>query len=114
MTEEEKERIKELQEWFETDEDLADGDRMLLGSRISTLEDYYRGKCKAYESLENIDSEMITSYSEYKTLCEFLRQLHESYIRLDNFRCHNITRLCSLLRYTDLELSDKIKNNIYW
>ena len=113
MTEVAKERIKELQEEFETDKGLADGDRMSLGSRISSLEDYYRGKCKAYEALDNIDSEMMSSYSEYKTLCEFLGQLHELYIRLDNYRCHNIVRLCALLGYTDLELSDKIKN-MYW
>ena len=78
LTNEDLERIEELQEWFETDEDLA-------------------------------DSDMVDKLAELKAMYELFKDLHEKYIRLDNYRCNNLHRLCSILAYTDLKLSEKVK-----
>ena len=109
LTRNDKQRIQELQENFETDENLADSDRMCLGSKIDGLMSYYKTKCESYKDLTELDGDMAKDYAEYKALYEFLQDIHERYIQLDNYRCHNITRLCGLLSYTDLELTDKIK-----
>ena len=109
LTRNDKQRIQELQENFETDENLADSDRMYLGSKIAGLMSYYETKYKSYGDLTELDGDMAKDYAEYKALYTFLQDIHEKYIQLDNNRCHNIARLCGLLSYTDLELTDKIK-----
>ena len=109
LTNEDLERIEELQEWFETDDDLADSDRISIGSKICALMDLYASKCKVYESMTNLDSDMVEKLAELKAMYELFKDLHEKYIRLDNYRCNNLHKLCSILAYTDLKLSDKIK-----
>ena len=113
LTNEDLERIKDLQEYFETDEDLADSDRISLGARLCALIDLYESKCKVYENLTDIESEMVSEYAELKAMYDLFKDLHEKYIRLDNYRCSNLHKLCALLSYTDLELSDKIKKYEY-
>ena len=109
LNNDELERIKEIQEYFETDEDLAESDRISLGARLCALMDLYQSKCKVYENLTSLESDMVSEYAELKAMYELFHDLHEKCIRLDNYRCSNLHKLCALLSYSDLELSGKIK-----
>lgn len=113
LNEEQKQRIFDLEDQFETDENLADSDRIALGSTLCTLMDYYRYEYESHAGIENPEAETIREYVNAKRLYEVFRSLHEKYIRLDNFRCNNIHKLCTLLSYTDLYLNEKIKKYEY-
>lgn len=106
----EPERVQGIQEEFISDENSADSFRNSLGSKLDGLITYYKEKYQAYTDVTELDSDSIKDYSEYKALYEFLSVVHNDYIRLDNYRCSNIFKLCTLLKCTDLELLDKIKN----
>lgn len=109
LTRNDKQRIQDLQENFETDENLADSDRNSFGTKLITMANFYKAKVNSVNDYTELDSGALSQIAEYMALYELFNQLHEEYIRLDNFRCHNIARLCGLLSYTDLELTDKIK-----
>lgn len=113
LTEQNKEHIQDLIEDFETDETLADSDRNSFGTKLITMANFYKAKLNAVNDYTELDSGALSQIAEYRSLYELFNQLHEEYIRLDNFRCHNISRLCGMLSYTDLKLSDKIKNYEY-
>lgn len=113
LTEQDKEQIQDLIEGFETDETLADSDRISFGTKLSTMADFYQAKVESFNDFTEIDCGAASQIAEYRALHELFKQLHENYIRLDNYRCHNISRLCGILSYTDLELSDRIKNYEY-
>ena len=113
LTEEDKERIRDLQDSFETDESFADSDRNSFGTKLSMMANFYKSKISAIGDYTELDCGAMAQVAEYRALFDLFSELHENYIRLDNFRCHNISRLCGILSYTDLELSDKIKNYDY-
>ena len=113
LTEEDKLRVLDLEDQFETNEDLADSDRIELGSRLCALMDHYRYKYESYSGIENPESETIREYTDSKVLYEMFKDIHERYIRLDNFRCSSIHKLCSLLSYTDLDQNERIKKYEY-
>lgn len=110
LTKEDEETIQNLEQRFESNEMMAESDRVSLGTKLETLGDYYKKLSESYEGLQNLDSETVRNYAEAKTLSEIFYDLQEKYIRLDNYRCHNLAILSNLLYYTDLEVCDKIKN----
>ena len=113
LTEQDKEQIQYLIAGFESDETLADSDRNSFGTKLITMADFYKAKVESFNDFTEIDCGAASQIAEYRALYELFNQLHAKYIQLDNYRCHNISRLCDILSYTDLELSDRIKNYEY-
>ena len=112
MSKDKQARITELLESFETDNILADSDRMSNLTSLAALMNFAEEKMHAFEGLE-LDSDSVSEYTNTKALYKMLASIYDNFIRLDNIRCQTINCLVKALRNTDVKLTEYVERYEY-
>lgn len=110
-----KEYIDSIQEIFISDEKIHDNRRITVLTQIQTLQSLIEAGLQKMSEYETTDCAEMMVIMQFSSILKMFNELYKRVLDLDNGRISNISRLCRILKESNLNemLNEEIKKYDY-